>query len=176
MSQRERQTDRQKEKERERERAWGKARARAWTNGGTQKRCPPPKQWSERVPVTRNTTTRAGTELDNGGVQTSCAEALPWGSLLGDENSARSFSDRSFLSPPSGRGRPRLRVMDVRTEMLVFPGFPGPDRSFCPPTSAGISAWTSAGYPAPKLTLGAAFSFLNSPEGRARTSRGHGTV
>ena len=51
--------------------------------------------------------------------------------------------------------------MDVRTEMLVFPEIRGPDRSFCPRTSAGISAWTSAGYPAPKLTLWAAFSFLN---------------
>ena len=81
-------------------------------------------------------------------------------SKIGNENSARSFSGRSFLSPPSGRGRPRLRVMDVRTDMLVFPGFPGPDRSFCPRTSAGISAWTSAGYPTPKLTLWAAFSFL----------------
>ena len=31
--------------------------------------------------MTRNTTTTAETEPDNGGVQTSCAEALPWGSL-----------------------------------------------------------------------------------------------
>ena len=85
---------------------------------------------------------------------------LPVVAFLGNENSARSFSDRSFFSPPSGHGRPRLRVMDVRTEMLVFPGFRGPDRSFCRRTSAGISAWTSAGYPAPKLTLWAAFSFL----------------
>ena len=79
---------------------------------------------------------------------------------IGNENSARSFSDRSFLKPPWGHGRPRLRVMDVRTEMLIFPGFRGPDRSFCPRTSARISAWASAGYPAPKLTLWAAFSFL----------------
>ena len=81
-------------------------------------------------------------------------------SKIGNENSARSFSDRSFFETPSGHGRPRLRVMDVRTKMLVFPGFRGLDRSFCPRTSAGISAWTSAGYPAPKLTLWAAFSFL----------------
>ena len=59
---------------------------------------------------------------------------------VGNENSARSFSDRSFFEPPWGHGRPRLRVMDVRTEMLVFPGFRGLDRSFCPRTSAGISA------------------------------------
>ena len=26
--------------------------------------------------------------------------------------------------------------MDVRTEVLVFPGFRGPDRSFCPRTSS----------------------------------------
>ena len=63
---------------------------------------------------------------------------------------------------PWGHGRPRLRVMDVRTKMLVFfPRFQGLDRSFCPRTSAGISAWTSAGYPAPKLTLWAAFFVLD---------------
>ena len=39
---------------------------------------------------------------------------------LGNENSARSFSGRSFFEPPSGHGRPRLGVMDVRTEILVF--------------------------------------------------------
>ena len=61
------------------------------------------------------------------------------------------------MKPPWGHGRPYLRVMDVRTEMLGFPGFRGPDRSFCPRASAGISAWTSAGYPAPKLTLWADF-------------------
>ena len=75
---------------------------------------------------------------------------------------SRSFSDRSFLSPPSGRGRPRLRVMDVRTKMLVFlPRFPGPDRSFFLPPDVrrdirvdvrGISG-------PPKLTLWAVFSF-----------------
>ena len=58
--------------------------------------------------------------------------------FLGNENSARSFSDRSFFEPPWGHGRPRLRVMDVRTEILVFPGFRGLDRSFCPRTSGGI--------------------------------------
>ena len=84
----------------------------------------------------------------------------PFVVFAGNENSARSFSDRSFFEHPSGHGCPRLRVMDVRTEMLNFPGFRGLDRSFCPQTSAGISAWTSAGYPAPKLTLWAAFSFL----------------
>ena len=80
---------------------------------------------------------------------------------IGNENSAQSFPDRSFFEPRWGHGRPRLRVMDVRAEMLGFPGFRGLDRSFCPRTSAGISAWTSAGYPAPKLTLWAVFSFLN---------------
>ena len=51
---------------------------------------------------------------------------------LGNENSARNFSDRSLLKPSWGHGRPYLRVMDVRTEILGFPGFRGPDRSFCP--------------------------------------------
>ena len=41
--------------------------------------------------------------------------------VLGNETSAQNFSDRSFLKPPWGHGRPRLRVMDVRTEMLCFP-------------------------------------------------------
>ena len=62
---------------------------------------------------------------------------------------------------PWRHGRPRLRVMDVCTKMLIFPGFRGLDRSFCPRTSTGISAWTSAGYPDPKVTLWAAFWFLN---------------
>ena len=52
--------------------------------------------------------------------------------------------------------------MDVRTKMLVFPAFRGLDRSFSPQMSAGKSAWTSAGYPAPKLTLWADFSFLSN--------------
>ena len=88
---------------------------------------------------------------------------------IGNENSARSFSDRSFSEPPWGHGRPRLRVMDVRTEMHVFPGFRGLDRSFCPRTSAGISAWTSAGDPAPELTLWADFLFLNLRDRTGRT-------
>ena len=68
-----------------------------------------------------------------------------------------------FLLNPSwghGHGRPRLQVMDVRTEMLVFLGSRGFDRSFCARTSAEISAWTPAGYLAPKLTLWAACSLL----------------
>ena len=39
---------------------------------------------------------------------------------FGNENTARSFYDRSFLEPFWGHGRLRLRVMDVRTETLVF--------------------------------------------------------
>ena len=66
-------------------------------------------------------------------------------SRIGNEYSARNFSDRSFLEPPWGHGRLRLWVKDVRTEKLVSPGFRGPDRSFCPRTSAGIAALTSAG-------------------------------
>ena len=66
----------------------------------------------------------------------------------------RKFSPKffwpKFLKPPGGHGRPRLRVMDVRTEMLVFPGFRGPDRSFCPQTSAGISRVDVRGISGPK--------------------------
>ena len=61
----------------------------------------------------------------------------------------------SWTSPPSGHGCPHRNA--------CFPGFRGLDRSFCPRISAGISAWTSAGYPAPELTLWAAFSFLIAP-------------
>ena len=55
--------------------------------------------------------------------------------------------------------------MDVRTEMRVSPGFQGLNQSFCPRTSAWISAWTSAGYPAPKLTLWAALTQWVGGEG-----------
>ena len=79
----------------------------------------------------------------------------------GRKFSPKFFSDRSLFEPPWGHGRLRLRVMDVRTEMLASPGFQGLDRSFCARTSAGISAMTSAGCPAPKLTLWATFSFLS---------------
>ena len=52
---------------------------------------------------------------------------------VGNENSARSFSDRSFFEPPWDHGRPRLRVMDVRTEMLVFfQDFGGSTEVFAP--------------------------------------------
>ena len=89
-------------------------------------------------------------------VQYPCRPSHIWGTKIQPEV----FLTKVFLTPPPrGHGRPRLRVMDVRAEMLVFPGFRGPDRSFCPRTSAGMSAWTSAGYPAQKLTLWAAFSF-----------------
>ena len=56
--------------------------------------------------------------------------------------------------------------MDVRAfgswmsapKCSFFQDFEGLTEVFAPRTSAGISAWTSAGYPAPKLTLWAAFS------------------
>ena len=49
----------------------------------------------------------------------------------------RKFSPKffrpKFLNIPWGRGRLRLRVMDVRAEMLIFfQDFEGPDRSFGP--------------------------------------------
>ena len=55
------------------------------------------------------------------------------GPELGNENSARSFTDRSFLKPAWGHGRPRLRVMDFRTKMLVFfQDFEGLTEAFAP--------------------------------------------
>ena len=68
------------------------------------------------------------------------------GSEKGSENRERKIQPELFLTEvfkiPWSHGRPRLRVMDVHTEMLIFPGFRGLDRSSCPWTSAGISAWT----------------------------------
>ena len=60
----------------------------------------------------------------------------------------------SWTSAPLGHGCPRRNA-------CFFSGFRGPDRSFCPPNvCSGRAAWTSVGYPAPKLTLWAAISFL----------------
>ena len=73
------------------------------------------------------------------------------------------FSDRIFFWTPWGHGRPRHGRPHRNA---CFPGFRGFDRSLCPRTSAGISAWTSAGYPAPKLTLWAASSSLHSRRSR----------
>ena len=42
--------------------------------------------------------------------------------ILGNKNSAQSSSDRSFWEC----GRPRLRVMDICAQTLVFPGFRAP--------------------------------------------------
>ena len=42
-------------------------------------------------------------------------------SFCGERKFSPKFSDRSFLEPPWGHGRPRLRVMDVRAGMIVFP-------------------------------------------------------
>ena len=53
-----------------------------------------------------------------------------------------------------------LRVVNLLR--VVFLVRRGPLGSFCPRTSAGIPAWTSAGFPAPKLTLWAAFFVLES--------------
>ena len=55
---------------------------------------------------------------------------------VGNGKSARSFSDRSFFSRTSAR--------DVRSEMLVFPGFGGPDRSFWPDVRRDIRPKTSS--------------------------------
>ena len=77
--------------------------------------------------------------------QTKVAHFFFWGG--GNENSARSFSDRSFLNPPG--------LMDVRAfgqgmsapKSLFLQDFKGLTEVFAP----GISAWTSAGYLAPNL-------------------------
>ena len=76
---------------------------------------------------------------------------------LGNENSAQSFSDRSFWKS--------LGVVDVRAfgswmsapKCLFFQYFEGPDRSFGP---GYPREWPrmSAGYPSPKLPLWADFS------------------
>ena len=44
-----------------------------------------------------------------------------------------------FFCTSWGHGRPCIRVTDVRTQMLVFPGFRGPPRSFWPRTSARMT-------------------------------------
>ena len=44
-----------------------------------------------------------------------------------------------FFASPWGYGRPRVRVMDIRTQMLDFPRFWGPARSFWPGTSAWMT-------------------------------------
>ena len=62
----------------------------------------------------------------------SLSPALCFTDNFGNENSARSFSVQNVLDTPQGRGRPCLRVMDVRTEVLVFPRFKDPDRNFDP--------------------------------------------
>ena len=48
---------------------------------------------------------------------------------IGNGNSARSFSDRSFFEPPWGHGRPRLRVMD---KCLFFQDSEGLTEVFAP--------------------------------------------
>ena len=59
----------------------------------------------------------------------------------------------SWTSAPSSHGCPAPKCLFSRISRAWL--------KFLPPgTSAGISAWTSAGYPALKLTLWAAFSFL----------------
>ena len=73
--------------------------------------------------------------------------------LLGNKIQPESFLTEVILNPPG--------VMDVRAEMLVFQDFEGLTEVFAPRMSAGISAWTSARYPAPKLILWVAFWLLN---------------
>ena len=76
---------------------------------------------------------------------------------LGNESSARSFLTKVFLNPGpwtsarSGHGCPHQNDR-------LLQDFEGLTKVFAP---AGISASMSAGYPAPKLTLWAAFSVLS---------------
>ena len=81
---------------------------------------------------------------------------------MGNENSAQSFFWPKFLKMPWGRGRPRLRVMDVRAQMLVF--FSRISRALTEVSGRDIRAndpRMSVGYPSAKLPLWADFSFLN---------------
>ena len=94
-----------------------------------------------------------------------CSRSLPndnkfSDNKIGNENSAQSFSDRSFWKS--------LRVVDVRTFgswiaapkfLFFFQDFECPDRSFGP---GYPREWprTSAGYPARKLPFWADFPFL----------------
>ena len=56
----------------------------------------------------------------------------PWDFCRERKFSSKS-SDRSLLERPWGHGRPRLRVTDVRTEVLVFfQDFEGPTEVFAP--------------------------------------------
>ena len=70
---------------------------------------------------------------------------------LENEKSARSFPEQSFSKPTLGHGRPRLRVKDVRAKNYIFLSSERWGESFWAGTSARVSAWTSAGYPAQNL-------------------------
>ena len=59
----------------------------------------------------------------------------------------------NFFPPPLGHGRPRIRVIDVRAQMLVFPWFPRPARSLTRPKDPRMSA----GHASRKLSLWAVF-------------------
>ena len=112
--------------------------------------------------------------------------ALPWKSnspsvsqtygtkykMIGNENSARSFSDRSFFDPP--------RVMDVRTfgswmsapKCLFFQDFKGLTEVFCPPDVRRDIRVDVRGISSPKTySLGCFFV----PEMRGRKGYERGT-
>ena len=91
-------------------------------------------------------------------------QAVPEIVLNNAQSREQKFSPKffwpKFLKIPSGRGRPRLRVMDVRAQMLVF----FQDLSALTEVLArdirAKDPRMSAGYPARKLPLWTDFLFL----------------
>ena len=79
--------------------------------------------------------------------------------FLGNENSAQSFSDRSFWKSLRVVDVRDPKVMDVRAQMLVFPGFWAPWPKFW----AGISARMTPGCPRDVLSKNFLFGLIFLP-------------
>ena len=80
---------------------------------------------------------------------------LKW-QLIGNKNQPEVFLPKVFCTP--WNGRPRIRVTDVRTQMLVFPEFEDPAGSFARDVRTK-DAETPAVYPGRNLSLWV-FSFV----------------
>ena len=61
------------------------------------------------------------------------------GTCFRKQKISQEFFCTKFFCTPSGHGRPRVRVMDVRPQIFVFPRFRGPARGFWPGTSARMT-------------------------------------